>query len=69
MSLFSHAAFKIFSLSFESLIIPIITSLRDLCLGTLKPGGPHAREEVAKRSYPKSEVRGGDREEVPHVRS
>ena len=24
-----------------------------------KPGGPHARRAVAKRSYPTSEVRGG----------
>ena len=27
-----------------------------------KPGGPHAREEAAKRSYPTSEVRGSGRE-------
>ena len=32
-----------------------------------KPGGPHARGMVAKRSYPMSEVRGGSREEQPHV--
>ena len=27
-----------------------------------KPGGPHARRAVAKRSYPTSEVRGSGRE-------
>ena len=45
-----------------------------------KPGGPHARRVVAKRSYPMSEVRGGDKrsnpasevrgggwEEIPHA--
>ena len=30
-----------------------------------KPGGPHAQGAAAKRSYPTSEVRGGDREELP----
>ena len=30
-----------------------------------KPGGLHAQEEAAKRSYPTSEVRGSDREELP----
>ena len=30
-----------------------------------KPGGLHAQEEAAKRSYPASEVRGSDREELP----
>ena len=33
-----------------------------------KLGGPHARRAAAKRSYPASEVRGGSREEIPHVR-
>ena len=32
-----------------------------------KPGGPHARGEAAKKSYPKSEARGGGGEEQPHV--
>ena len=32
-----------------------------------KPGGPHARGPAAKRSYPTSEVRGGGREEQPHI--
>ena len=32
-----------------------------------KPGGPHAQGAAAKRSYPKSEVRGSGREELPHV--
>ena len=32
-----------------------------------KPGGPHAQGAAAKRSYPKSEVRGSGREEQPHV--
>ena len=33
-----------------------------------KPGGPHAQEETAKRSYPTSDVRGGSQEELPRVR-
>ena len=32
-----------------------------------KPGGPHARGMVAKRSYPMSEARGGGREEQRHI--
>ena len=32
-----------------------------------KLGGPHAQRAVAKRSYPMSEVRGGGREEQPHI--
>ena len=32
-----------------------------------KPGGPHSRGAAAKRSYPTPEVRGGSREELPHV--
>ena len=30
-----------------------------------KPGGPHAWRAVAKRSYPTSEVRGGDERSYP----
>ena len=30
-----------------------------------KPGGPHARRAAAKRSYPVSEVRGGDERSYP----
>ena len=30
-------------------------------------GGSHARGVATKRSYPTSEVRGGGREELPHV--
>ena len=32
-----------------------------------KPGGPYARGEAVKRSYPTSEARGGCREEHPYV--
>ena len=32
-----------------------------------KPGGPHARGEVAKRSYPTSKARGSGREDQPQV--
>ena len=32
-----------------------------------EPGGPHTRRATAKRSYPASEVRGGGREEQPHI--
>ena len=34
-----------------------------------KPEGPHARRAAAKRSYPASEVGGGDWEEIPHAPS
>ena len=30
-----------------------------------KPGGPHAQRAAAKRSYPTSEVRGGDERRYP----
>ena len=33
-----------------------------------KPGGPHARTALAKRSYPTSEVGAGGREEISSVR-
>ena len=32
-----------------------------------KPGGPHARTALAKRSYPTSEARGGSWEEPPQI--
>ena len=32
-----------------------------------KPGGPHARWAVARRSYPMPEVRGSGREERLHI--
>ena len=60
-----------------ALILANWMSLDKLCFSKLphvrgqgqKPEGPHARRAAAKRSYPASEVGGGDWEEIPHAPS